>query len=390
MRGYATPGELPFAPKPISTEPCSSWLLRVAAFDIAERPHMTGTHAPKQLPFVPRPLKDESFSSWLLRVAAENYLSIRELVQGFASVYPGIPLPCSLDRALDSDFLRAFSHFSRTRINSLKALDLDSRLQRPHRALLLRFPAISKSSSFRCCDLRAGYAFCPLCIAQDSVIHVRWDWCFAGLIRCSVHDSPLWLGCQGCGEPDPLTFGSLTSPFRGCRSCGSDLTLRTNRSGEILTSEITAINKAYRDALLSVTPTLTWLGHATSAQFQSFVDDILQLLVRQNHRQQMQHGKGRQSTSVSDQPRLLAVVDLIFNAIPATDRQTRSNRHRRSLKLWTKILSSVHETEVPALRQSSRCWPVPIRARFDHAWAVYERTRLRWRTDLRPYGSPRF
>ena len=63
-------------------------------------PSMTGTHAPNQLPFVPRPLKEESFSSWLLRVAAENYVSIRELIQGFASVYPSIPLPCSLDRGL--------------------------------------------------------------------------------------------------------------------------------------------------------------------------------------------------------------------------------------------------------------------------------------------------
>jgi hypothetical protein len=69
---------------------------------------MTGSHAPTQLPFVPRPLKTELFSSWLLRVAAENHVSVCELISGFASVYPGIPLPCSLDRAIDRDFLRAF------------------------------------------------------------------------------------------------------------------------------------------------------------------------------------------------------------------------------------------------------------------------------------------
>ena len=343
---------------------------------------MTGAHAPNQLPFVPKPLKDESFSSWLLRLAAENYVSIRDLIQGFAAVYPGIPVPCSLDRGLSSDFLRTFSHFSRIHINTLKALDLDSRLQRPEHAVLLRFPAISRSSLLRCCDLRVGYAFCPLCIAQDTVIHVRWDWCFAGLIRCSVHDSLLQLGCQTCGEPDPLNFGAMwTNPSHDCRSCGIDLTLRTTRSSEILTSEITAINKAYRDALLSDASNSTWLGHVTSAQFQSFVDDILQLLERQDLRQQMQPGKWRQNTSVSGQPRLSAIVDLILNAIPATDRQIRCNRHRRSLKLWTKILWSVRENEGCALKHSSRCWPAAIRERFDHAWVNYERTRRRWRTD---------
>jgi hypothetical protein len=83
---------------------------------------------------------------------------------------------------------------------------------------------------------------------------------------------------------------------------------------------------------------------------------------------------------MSDQPRLLAIVDLILNAIPAVDRQTRSNRHRKSLRLWTKILSSVDENDECALKRSSRCWPAAVRARFDHARAHHERTKVRWRT----------
>jgi len=157
---------------------------------------MTSIHAPAQLPFVPRPLKIELFSSWLLRVAAGNHVSVYELISGFTSVYPGIALPCSLDRAIDRNFLRAFSQFSRVHFRTLNALDLDARLQRSDRAVLLRFPLSSKPSPRRC-DLRAAYAFCPLCIAQDSIIHVRWDWCFAGLIRCSVHDALLQLGLPG-------------------------------------------------------------------------------------------------------------------------------------------------------------------------------------------------
>jgi len=351
---------------------------------------MTGTHAPAQLPFVPRPLKTELFSSWLLRVAAENHVSINELISGFTSVYHHIPLPYSLDRAIDRDFLRAFSQFSRVHFHTLNALDLDARLQRSGRAVLLRFPSSSKPSPRRC-DLRAGYAFCPLCIAQDSIIHVRWDWCFAGLIRCSVHDALLQLGCWVCEEPDPLIFGAIqTMPSHACRSCGIDLTLRTGRSKEALAGDITAIDQAYRAALMSVEPNSALLGQVSDEQFQSLVDDLLELLAREKCRQQLRRSKRQQKDSISDQPRLAAIVDLILNAIPTTDPQTRSNRHRRSLKLWTKILSSVRENDEVALKRSTRSWPAAVRARFDHAQTHRERNKLLWRTDPLSAGSPGF
>jgi hypothetical protein len=93
---------------------------------------------------------------------------------------------------------------------------------------------------------------------------------------------------------------------------------------------------------------------------------------------------------MANQPRLMAIVELISNAIPATDPQTRSNRHRRSLKLWTKILSSVDENDECALKQSSRSWPAAVRARFDHVRAHRERNKLLWRTDFLTAGSPGF
>jgi hypothetical protein len=351
---------------------------------------VTGTHAPAQLPFVPRPLETELFSSWLLRVAAENHVSVCELISGFTSVYPGIPLPCLLDRAIDRDFLRAFSQFSRVHFHTLNALDLDARLQRSDRAVLLRFPSSSKLSPRRC-DLRAGYAICRPCIAHDSIIHVRWDWCFAGLIRCSVHDALLQLGCQACEEPDPLIFGpTLTIPSHACRSCGIDLTLRTGRSKEALAGDIAAIDQAYRAALMSVEPNSALLGQVSDQQFQSLVDDLLELLAREKYRQQLTRFNQQQKGPFSDQPRLAAIVDLILNAIPATDPQTRSNRHRRSLKLWTKILFSVRENDEVALNRSSRSWPVAVRARFDHARTHHERKKLRWRTDPLSAGNPGF
>jgi hypothetical protein len=41
------------------------------------------THAPAQLPLAPRPVSTELLSSWLLRVAAANLTTLRELLAGF-------------------------------------------------------------------------------------------------------------------------------------------------------------------------------------------------------------------------------------------------------------------------------------------------------------------
>jgi hypothetical protein len=264
-------------------------------------------------------------------VAAESHVSLYELIDGFTSVYSGIPLPYSLDRAIDRDFLQAFSQFTRVHFHTLNALDLDARLQRPHRAVLLRFPSISKPYPRRC-DLRAGYSFCPFGIAQHPIIHVHWDWCFTGLILCPVHDALLQLGCQACGEPDPLIFSSTqTMPSHDCRLCGIDLRMRTGRSKEILARDIPAIDQAYRAALMSIEPNSALLDKVTDKQFQSLVDDLLDLLARENSQQQPSRSKRKQKGSISDQPRLVAIVDLILNASPATHPRTRSNRHRRSL-----------------------------------------------------------
>jgi hypothetical protein len=141
---------------------------------------------------------------------------------------------------------------------------------------------------------------------------------------------------------------------------------------------------------MSVEPNSALLGQVSDEQFQSLVDDLLELLAREKYRQQIRCSKRQQKGSISDQPRLAAIVDLILNAIPTTDPQTRSNRHRRSLKLWTKILSSVRENDEVALKRSSRSWPVAVRARFDHARTNHERNKLRWRTDPLSAGSPGF
>jgi len=354
---------------------------------------MKATYSPSQLPFVPTPLKAELFSSWVLRVAADNHVTARELMSGFTSIHPNIPLPASLDRSLNSAFLQSFSQFCRVHIRTLKALDLESRLKRPYRPVLLRFPARSKKSP-RYCEIRAGYGFCPSCIAQDSIIHVRWDWCFAGLIRCSIHDIALELGCPVCKEPDPLAFGPVVANLLpACQSCGANLIVRTNHRCMPSAKDLTAINRAYRNALLCMPPKPELLGQATDQQFQSFVDDILRVLDREASRKQMRALTQKLDNMFPEQPRLEAIAGLILNAIPSSDRQTRTNRHRRSLKLWTKILAGLPERNAFTLKQASYSWPSSIRFRFAHAYSCYERATLRWRAFSRSThydGSPGF
>jgi hypothetical protein len=199
------------------------------------------------------------------------------------------------------------------------------------------------------------------------------------------------IGCQACGESDPLLVGNaLTLPSRAYRSCGMNLTTPTECCQEVLSSEIIAIDRAYRAALISVKPDSVLLGQVTDHQFQSLVDDLLDLITHKKSRQRARRSKRSQTDSVSDQPRLDAIVDLISNASPAPDPLTRSNRHRRSLKLWTNILSNLSDEDEAQLKQSSPSRPTAVRARFAHAQIHHERNSRWWRVDLLSLGNPGF
>src|SRR5262249_31253257 len=134
----------------------------------------------------------------------------------------------------------------------------------------------------RCSLRRVRYALCPLCLAKQPRIHVRWDWSVACLIRCALHRAPLRDGCPACGEPDPLTFSGFDSPsIPVCRSCGSDLTASKNDAQDVQSkSDIQAVEDAYRAMLAGIAPDPALLGKATDRSFRQFVEDMLQLLTR--------------------------------------------------------------------------------------------------------------
>jgi hypothetical protein len=76
---------------------------------------------------------------------------------------------------------------------------------------------------------------------------------------------------------------------------------------------ISAIDQAYRDALLPVAPNSTLLGETSHEQFQSCMDDILELLARKRSRRHKTLGKAQHNGSMSDQPKRLVILDLILD-----------------------------------------------------------------------------
>ncbi len=121
-----------------------------------------------------------------------------------------------------------------------------------------------------------------MCIAEQRTIHLHWSWCFACIIRCNVHRTPLQRGCTACGESDPLKFAPSQSHSKAdCWNCGADLCQSTESSAACLDGEvIRAVEDAYRAALLGVGPDVSLLGRVTGRAFRSFVDDMLELLLR--------------------------------------------------------------------------------------------------------------
>jgi hypothetical protein len=77
------------------------------------------------------------------------------------------------DTSLPPLFLRVHWRFCRVSVRTIQTLDLRRKLPHLDTALLLRFPGGDPFSSRRK-DQRVGYAFCPLCVANQDVIHVGW------------------------------------------------------------------------------------------------------------------------------------------------------------------------------------------------------------------------
>ena len=342
--------------------------------------------APAQLPIAPRPVPSELFSSWILRVASGNCISLRELFEAVESIYPEAHVIESLDLSLPPSFLRALSRFCRVPVRTLQALDLRQRLPHLEKALLLRFSGGDPFSSRRK-ECRVGYAFCPLCLASQDVVHVRWEWCFASVIRCSVHRIPLHLGCPVCGESDPLSFDSPElKTIRTCWACGASLADPAVNCSYVRGHEpvIRAVEDAYRAALMGIAPHPSLVGKATDGAFRRFVDDMLQLLIC--FPQLDKDPANKTDIQAALRPRQIpfaTICELIANAAPGPNNLEQQSRYRRTLRIWADLFTLFDETDASTMERASRHWPATLQRRFASALRI--RTRKRW-----PYNRFRY
>jgi len=340
--------------------------------------------APPELPFAPRPYSAELLSSWLMRIAAANIISLRELLDGFEDRYGRVLSNVPVDYDIPDTAVTALSQFCRVAPEKIQALDLRRRVPHLNPILLLRYHQnLSLLWCPRCSLSRVRYAFCPLCLARQRVIHVRWDWSVACLIRCVIHRAPLLDGCPACSEPDPLTFSGFDpSPITVCRSCGTDLTASqddTENTPQKCGTE--AIEDTYRAMLLGVAPQPALLGKATHRAFRQFVEDMLQLLTRGLN--PCSPWRTTSAVPFSRRDILQIITALIENAAPSSDRRVGRRRYSRGLILWANLLKLIPEYEGSAIEQSSLRWPMSLRRRF--VSALYYHTKKRW--PYSPYGA---
>jgi hypothetical protein len=339
--------------------------------------------APAELPFAPRPYAAELLSSWLLRVAAANLVSLRELLDGFEERYGRVLSNIPIDYAVPEAAISALAQFCRIAPEKVRPLDLRQRAPHLSPVLLLRYPQdVPPCWCPRCGLRRVRYAFCPLCLASQRVIYVRWDWSVACLIRCGVHRTTLLDGCPACGEPDPLTFSgfdSFSAPV--CRSCGGQLTADPHNAVDTQRKcDIQAVKDAYRVMLLGTAPDPALLGKATDRDFRQFVEDMLQLLGRSLN--PGSHWPTASAVRFSRRDILRIISALIENAAPSTDQCIRCRRYSRGLALWAALLGIISELEGDALERLSRRWPASLRRRF--LSARYHHIKKRW--PYSPYG----
>ena len=322
-------------------------------------------------------------------MAAANAVTLSDLLSALESQHPralrGVKL---LDCALPRSALAALASFCRVPIRDLEPLDLqrrapclEPRLQFPCPLLRTewhryRATAASPWRWSRSLWARVRYAHCPVCLGTQTQPHIRWEWCFAGLVHCPLHLVELQDGCPHCGEMDPLHFGPPDEPGPArCSTCRALLgTEETAVQPHVDWEAENAVTEAYRAALRGVAPHPQLLGRATSREFRRFVHDVLEILGESLAPPPTYPSAGL----ITRQDLLTIVGDLVRTAAPSvTDRQRRA-RAARSLVLWDALLTALWPWRADSLEALSCRWPLAIRRRL--ASAVLRRTRRRWRS----------
>jgi hypothetical protein len=310
-----------------------------------------------------------------MRVAAANLVQLADLLEALET-HGQVLTSDLLDASIPEKAVTALSKFCR--ISPQAVRDMDIRRQAPHldAVHLMRYEDNSLSQRSRLRLRRVRYAFCPLCLLKERVIHARWDWSVACITVCDIHRSPLLDECPACGETDPLSFSGVDLPSDiSCRSCYEILAPGDWPQNELEGGIRLAVDGAYRASLLGVDPGPEILGKSTAQQFRAFIEVMHQVLRRTLNL--LADCRRVVPASFSRHDILHIIALLIENAAPTSDLRLRRQREARSVALWTALFQVIPKRfGGGTLEELSSRWPKALRRRF--ASAMLHRTRKRW------------
>jgi hypothetical protein len=223
-------------------------------------------------PLHPAPLDDEPLSSWITRLAAAYEMEPMAFCHD-ALAWPHQSLQ-GLDECPPVELITTLADHTGWSVSRVEAMTLrhyegtvfetlDLAVPQAMSALLPRFHPDRRRGDGRAHDLRqwrqltpwllprestAAMPFCPLCIAEGSVVYPRTAWSLALTAVCRRHKVALRDRCPACAEPI-LRFWVRLAPERWAHCwCGAALALaptvpapasvlwQANRAHEALTT----------------------------------------------------------------------------------------------------------------------------------------------------------
>lgn len=204
---------------------------------------------PPRLPVHPPPLPHETLSSWLTRLARANASSLASWLPRMAPEYPNKAIS-SLDFAGDTEFL--------IRVACAAAVDGGSAT-----LVGMTFRDIFKPAHRHCYDrwllaVRSAaktppHRFCPVCVADDPVPHLRRAWRLGWVRWCPTHAVRMEDGCRACGAKLAPWRQRWDLPYTGCWKCGRDIARsdkpRRRRAAPTVAHGPSLVMDAMREAL---------------------------------------------------------------------------------------------------------------------------------------------
>jgi hypothetical protein len=239
---------------------------------------------PDVLPLAPRPVTNELRSSWLLRVAAANVRTLAELLDAVAERHPHAGTDDAfLDHALSSYAAAAFAQFARMPETAVRALDLSHQLPGLPEPWILRM-GLHRWSRDRLSDRRAGYAFCPRCLGSVAPMrppHLPVEWACAVVTYCPIHRTRLQERCPACFVDDPFFVGVLEHAGHAeCWQCQAVLRGPTwSADGRVGVDDVVQLQTMLLAAMRGHAPALRGVESLSAGEVIALVEDLVNLLI---------------------------------------------------------------------------------------------------------------